>query len=81
MINLLSGKATYQASGDRLRFRESLMPLFKPAVLSPKQIERRKKIRAKGRKHYIYTKVSIPVERHPELGHACVCAHDTLEMA
>jgi len=30
------------------------MPLFKPAVLSPTQIERRKKIQAKGRKHYIF---------------------------
>lgn len=50
----MSGSATYQASGDRLRFRESLMNLFKPAVLSPKQIEFRKRIRAKGRKHYIF---------------------------
>jgi hypothetical protein len=30
------------------------MPLFEPAVLSPKQIEYRKRIRAKGRKHYIF---------------------------
>ncbi len=30
------------------------MNLFKPAVLSPKQIEYRKRIRAKGRKHYIF---------------------------
>jgi hypothetical protein len=30
------------------------MPLFKPTVLSPEQIERRKIIRAKGRKHYIF---------------------------
>ena len=30
------------------------MNFFKPAVLSPKQVERRKKIRAKGRKHYIF---------------------------
>jgi len=29
------------------------MKLFKPAVLSPKQIARLEKIRAKGRKHYI----------------------------
>jgi|HubBroStandDraft_2_1064218.scaffolds.fasta_scaffold15974_5 hypothetical protein len=29
------------------------MPLFKPAALSPMQIEYRKRIRAKGRKHYI----------------------------
>ena len=30
------------------------MPLFRPAVLSPTQIERRKRILAKGRKHYIF---------------------------
>ena len=30
------------------------MPLFNPAALSPKQIEYRKRIRAKGRKHYIF---------------------------
>ncbi len=30
------------------------MPLFKPAVLSSEQIERRRRIRAKGRKHYIF---------------------------
>ena len=30
------------------------MPLFKPAALSPIQIECRKRIRAKGRKHYIF---------------------------
>jgi len=30
------------------------MPSFKPAALSPKQIEYRKRIRAKGRKHYIF---------------------------
>jgi len=29
------------------------MSLFKPAVLSPEQIEHVKKTRAKGRKHYI----------------------------
>ena len=30
------------------------MNLFKPAALSPKQIEYRKTIRARGRKHYIF---------------------------
>ena len=30
------------------------MSLFKPAVLSPKEIDRRDRIRAKGRKHYIF---------------------------
>jgi hypothetical protein len=30
------------------------MNLFKPPVLSPRQIERRKRIRAKGRKHFIF---------------------------
>jgi hypothetical protein len=30
------------------------MNMFKPAVVSPKQIERRKRIWAKGRKHYIF---------------------------
>ena len=30
------------------------MPLFEPAVLPAKQIECRKRIRAKGRKHYIF---------------------------
>jgi hypothetical protein len=30
------------------------MNLFTPAELSPEQIERRKRIRAKGRKHYIF---------------------------
>lgn len=49
-----SGKPTNQACGDRLRFRAFLMPLFKPAALSPKQIEYRKRIRAKGRTHYIF---------------------------
>jgi hypothetical protein len=29
------------------------MPFFKPAILSPAQMERREKTRAKGRKHYI----------------------------
>ena len=34
------------------------MPLFKPAALSAKQIEYRKRIRTRGRKHYIvYTGV------------------------
>ena len=30
------------------------MPLFKPTALSSEQIERRRRIRAKGRKHYIF---------------------------
>ncbi len=50
----MSGNPTNQAGGDRLRFRAFLMPLFNPAALSPKQIEYRKRIRAKGRKHYIF---------------------------
>jgi len=30
------------------------MKLFKPTAFSPKQIERRRKIQGKGRKHYIF---------------------------
>lgn len=30
------------------------MPLFKPAVPTPKLIERRKSIQARGRRHYIF---------------------------
>jgi|HubBroStandDraft_6_1064221.scaffolds.fasta_scaffold571521_2 hypothetical protein len=50
----MSGNGVNQASDDKLRFRASRMNLFKPAVLSPKQIERRNRIRAKGRNHYIF---------------------------
>jgi hypothetical protein len=31
-----------------------LMPFFKPSVLSPKQIERRNRIRARGRKRFVF---------------------------
>jgi len=32
------------------------MNLFKPAALSPKQIERRERVRAKGRQYFIFTR-------------------------
>jgi hypothetical protein len=61
----MSGFPTTQVVDDKLGFHQASMNLFTPAELSPEQIERRKRIRAKGRKHYIFytgvLRVGVPL--------------------